>query len=102
MPELAHFIDAEIPFEFKNRRHHKEYNLFEIFGRNCYTFEYDNVLPLLMKEDFIIYFSYSYFSMWIKMAYLFVLSFIILFSFFILYNTNINIDEKVSSNKKSN
>lgn len=97
LPEFSEFFDAEIPYVYKLKKEYKEYGLFDYFGKNCYTFEYENVLPVVMNKKLIIYFSIFRYAIFFKIFYIFGLVFVIFMAIFLIHK----LEFEMKSNSKN-
>lgn len=70
LPEFATFISFDSPFAFTEQTINKSYGLFEYFGKNCYSFKYDNIIEKVHKKSVSVLFEYQPVFIYIKLVYL--------------------------------
>lgn len=73
LPELAQLISVDAPADFPGflgRIEEKNFGIFEAFGKNCYRFEYENIVDFVHNQRVAVYFRYSSALLWWKLLYL--------------------------------
>jgi len=70
LPEFAIFKGFDSPFAFTEQTVTKSFGLFEYFGKDCYSYRYENIIEKVHKKSVAVYFEYQPSLIYVKLVYL--------------------------------
>ena len=95
LPEFAQLQHFDCPYPIKNQRVTKSFGLFEYFGKDCYTYEFDNVIDRIHSAQVSVYFDYNISRIYFKLIYVVLLVMLIFSLIFIVSRVDLSFEVPV-------